>query len=144
MYKTITYPIDLKKDDDTYMVTFPDFPEAITYGETKEEALERAVDCLDTALAYRIKDKEEIPSSSSVKVKNKKTITASALMAAKVMLYQEMHRLKVNKAELGRRLHMDKKQIDRMVEPWHKSTLSQLEKAFAALGERLVVSIKAA
>ncbi len=34
------YPVRLTRDDNnTVMVTFPDVPQAVTYGDTEEEAL---------------------------------------------------------------------------------------------------------
>jgi hypothetical protein len=37
---TMRYPVTLSKDDNgTFLVRFADVPEAITYGDTKEEAL---------------------------------------------------------------------------------------------------------
>jgi len=33
-------------------VTFPDIPEAITFGENESEALKQAVDALETALSF--------------------------------------------------------------------------------------------
>ena len=41
------YPLTLKRDDNnTFLVTFPDVPAAVTYGDTKEEALSNALDAL--------------------------------------------------------------------------------------------------
>ena len=40
----IRYRVKLTPDDnDTFLVTSPDFPEVITFGETREEALHYAV-----------------------------------------------------------------------------------------------------
>jgi hypothetical protein len=39
----LPYPVTLTPDDnDAILVTFPDVPQAITFGDTVEEALERA------------------------------------------------------------------------------------------------------
>lgn len=45
------YPVKLTHDkvDGGYVVTFPDIPEAITQGETVEEALDMAREALETA-----------------------------------------------------------------------------------------------
>jgi antitoxin HicB len=43
------YPVILTPDDGTVLVTFPDVPEAITFGANAEEALSHAVDALETA-----------------------------------------------------------------------------------------------
>ena len=42
------YPVTLTPDPDGgFVVTFPDWPEAITQGETRDQALEEAADCLE-------------------------------------------------------------------------------------------------
>ena len=38
------YPIILTQDDNTLLVTSPDFPECTTFGDDWEEAVARAVD----------------------------------------------------------------------------------------------------
>ena len=70
-------------------VIFPDIPEAITCGETREEALLQAVDCLETALAFKVKESETIPLPSKRK-RGMVNIAVSSLVAAKVLLYLEM------------------------------------------------------
>ena len=50
------YAVRLSKDDNgTFLATVPDVPGAITYGETKAEALERAVDAVLTVFDERQK-----------------------------------------------------------------------------------------
>ena len=50
------YPALLAPDEDEgdLVVTFRDLPEAITQGETVEEALTEAADCLAEAIANRV------------------------------------------------------------------------------------------
>lgn len=58
------YPILLiKQEEEGYLVRFPDFPEAITQGEDKKEALLEAADCLEEAIANRIIKGLDIPKS---------------------------------------------------------------------------------
>jgi antitoxin HicB len=49
------YPVNLTPDDGTVLVTFPDVPEAITFGMDEDEALLQAVDALETALSFYVK-----------------------------------------------------------------------------------------
>lgn len=48
-------------DNGTILVTFLDFPEAATFGDTEAEAHARAADALETAIEARITDREGIP-----------------------------------------------------------------------------------
>ena len=50
----LSYPIDLEDDDGTVLATSPDFPELTTFGDDRDEALERAIDALEEAIAARI------------------------------------------------------------------------------------------
>ena len=63
------YPVTLTNDEGTVLVTFPDFPEGITYGEDREDALMRASDALETVIIGRMTDREEIPAPSKGKVR---------------------------------------------------------------------------
>ena len=59
------YPATLTPDPTGgFVVTFRDWPEeAITQGDSLEEALLEAADCLEEAVAARIDDRGEIPAS---------------------------------------------------------------------------------
>ncbi len=48
----LNYPVDIIDSTQGFTIQFVDVPEAITYGETLEEALENAVDCIDTAVEF--------------------------------------------------------------------------------------------
>lgn len=54
--QTFVYPALLTPDEDDggFVVTFRDLPEAITQGDSVEEALLQARDCLEEAFANRI------------------------------------------------------------------------------------------
>ena len=57
----VIYPALFEKEDSRYNVTFPDLPEAITCGDTLEQAIEMAKECLGLCLDVRKENKEEIP-----------------------------------------------------------------------------------
>ena len=62
------YPATLTPDPDGgFTVTFRDVPEAITEGDTRDEALMRAEDALESALAMYIAAKEPLPKASAAK-----------------------------------------------------------------------------
>jgi antitoxin HicB len=135
------YPVRLERDDnDTILVSFPDFPEAHTFGDTEAEALTHAVDALATVVDGYIKDRRDIPLPSAVATKHR--VTLPAMVDMKVELYRNMRRAKVNKSELARRLDVHPPQVDRLLEVHHGSKLDQLEAAFSALGKRLVVGVE--
>jgi antitoxin HicB len=61
------YPVVLIKDHDGFVVTFPDFPEGITQGDTVEEALYMAEDCLKLIIETRLDFQEKIPEPLDIK-----------------------------------------------------------------------------
>lgn len=135
------YPITLERDDnETLLVSFPDFPEAHTFGKDEADAIDHARDALATVIDAYIKDKRDIPLPSAKITRCR--VTMPALVAAKVRLYETMRASKVGKAELARRLDWHLPQVDRLLEMTHASQLGQVEAAFHVLGKRLIVGIE--
>ncbi len=133
----LAYPIELDQDDNgTLAVSFPDFPEAHTFGVGKAEALERAQDALVTIIDEYVRRWKPVPPPSA----GRSRVAVPALTAAKLQLYGIMQREGIGKAELARRLHCYPAQVDRLFNLFHQSRLDQLERAFAAVGRQLVVT----
>ena len=82
----LAYPVWLADDDGTVLVTSPDFPELATFGDDREEAMARAVDALEEAIAARLAAKETIPAPSKGDVR----ATVPTLTAIKALLHQGM------------------------------------------------------
>ena len=134
------YPVVLTPDDnDTVFVTFPDFPEAHTFGDDKVEALTRAVDALETIIDAYIRDRRLVPMPSAIKGE---WVVLPALVDAKVQIYNSMLQQRVGKAELARRLKVHLPQVDRLLDLRHGSKVDQLEAAADALGGRLVITFE--
>jgi len=135
------YPVELKPDDNaTLLVTFPDVPEAISFGDTREEALLHARDALETALAMYIDERRDLPRPGPVK--GRPTVSPEALECAKLAIYAAMREQGVHKAELARRLHWHMPQVDRLLDLRHASRLAQIEQAAASLGKRVELRIR--
>lgn len=138
----LRYPVTLKRDtNNTVLVSFPDVPEAHTFGEDEAEALLRAVDALETALGLYVDDRRDVPVPSGVKRRGK-AVTLPALTEAKLSLYMAMRARGVGKAEMARRLNWHLPQVDRLLDLTHASRLDQLEQAFRALGKVLCVEVR--
>jgi antitoxin HicB len=136
------YRLDIRKDTNgTYLASFPDLPGVHTFGTTKAEALERATDAFLTGVEFMIRTRRSVPAP---KAEGGTRLQVSALVASKIELHNLMLENDVNRAELSRRLHMHRPQVDRLVNLRHGSTLDQLEAAFGALGQRLEISVRKA
>ncbi|MBF0178370.1 MAG: type II toxin-antitoxin system HicB family antitoxin [Magnetococcales bacterium] len=134
------YPVELTNDDGTVLVSFPDVPEAHTFGEDNAEALLRARDALETALEFYIDDRKPLPKPSPAD--GRPTVRPEALTCAKLAVYQAMQETGVRKAELAQRLHWHLPQVDRILNLRHASRLDQVEMALEALGKRIVLSVQ--
>ncbi|MBN2854938.1 MAG: type II toxin-antitoxin system HicB family antitoxin [Halothiobacillaceae bacterium] len=132
-----TYPATLVPDeiDGGFTVIFRDLPEAITQGDTIEECLLEAADCLEEAIAARIDDGLAIPAPSEAN-KDEKLIPVPLQTAMKAALYLAMREMGISKAELARRLQVDEKEARRILDPRHGTRLPMLERALTALGKR--------
>ena len=139
----LRYRVKLSKDTNgTILVEVPDVPGAVTFGEDREEALQRAPDAIETVLIGYMADHRDIPVPRAGS--KGPFATLPALTEAKLALYQSMRAAGVGKAALARRLNCHMPQIDRLVDLRHASRLDQLEAAFRALGKRLSVEIREA
>ena len=142
MLRQFIYPADVKRDEAGYFfVTFPDFPEAGTDGETLEEALAEAADCLAEAVAGRIARTENIPKATR-KQKGQYAIAIPAQIAAKAALYLAMKETRINKSDLARRLGRDVKEVRQLLNPKQPSEIQRIEEALAAIGQELVVGVQ--
>lgn len=134
------YPVTLSKDDNgTFLVSFPDVPDAVTFGETKDEALGHARDALLTVFDAYMRDRRDIPAPSA---RAGVFVELPALETSKVELYRAMRSRKVGKAELARRLDWHLPQVDRVLNVRHGSQIDQLEAALSVLGKKLVVTVE--
>ena len=79
------YPATLTKDGGTFLVTFRDVPEAITFGADKKEALLNAVDALETGLSFYVESCRPLPLPSKAK-RGEITVSAAALERATLVL----------------------------------------------------------
>lgn len=85
------FPARFKKDPDGgYVISFRDLPEAISQGESIDDCLHEAADCLEEAITGRIDDNLDIPESSKPQ-KQEKMILLPVQTAIKAALYFLMY-----------------------------------------------------
>ena len=140
----LRYPVTLKRDtNESILVSFPDVPEAHTFGDDEDEALMHAIDALETALSMYVDDRRNLPAPGRIR-RGQKFVTLPALTEAKLALYAAMRERGVGKAEMARRLNCHLPQVDRLLDLMHASRLDQLEAAFRVLGKQLCVEVREA
>ncbi|SRR5579883_613373 len=137
----VLYPAIFTYDraEKRYTVHFPDLSEAVTEGETIEEALFNASEVLTLTLEGRIDEGIEIPKPSHRR-KGAKLIAPSA--RAQAALLMRWAKGEHSTAEIARALNTSWPAVARLEDPHHWPNLRQLERAAAAIGQRLVISLE--
>jgi len=128
------YPVTFDCDETGCAVMFPDIPEALTGGDTREEALAMAQDALVTALDFYFEDRREIPPPSS---QGEAFVEVPASVAAKVLLLNAVVQSGVSNAELARMIDTRPQEVTRILDLHHSTKIDTIQKALAALGKTL-------
>jgi antitoxin HicB len=138
--KTYRFPAEFARaEEGGFVITFPDFPEAITQAESFEEGLEEAEDALDEAITGRINTGRSIPEPSGIR-KGQVAIPVPAQTAFKAALWEEIHDL--SKVEFAARLGIDEKEVRRLLDPHHPSKLPRIAEILERVGKRIVVQVQ--
>jgi antitoxin HicB len=133
------FPARLKATGGTVVVSFRDLSEAITEGRDRNDALAEAIDCLDTALLFRLKEDAPIPEPSRP-VRGEILVPASPGVAAKIAFARAFAQSGLTRVALAKKLGVRETEIRRMLDPDHGTKLDRLDRAMRALGRRLVVT----
>ena len=137
------YPIDLHKErDGGFSITFPDFDEAFTDGDTFAEALHEAADCLEEALAGRIARREDIPPASPAQ--GRPAVVPGAVLAAKTALYETLRKERLSNSAFAVAMGIHESEVRRLLDPRHATKIGRLEEALARFGKRLVITVEEA
>jgi antitoxin HicB len=121
------------------LLQFVDVPEAHTSAATEAAAGDQALDCLVAALGGYIKLGREIPRPSPAR--ERPVVNLPPLVAAKLALYEAMRAQGVTRSELARRLGLQENAVRRLLDLDHRSHIDQIDRALAALGQRLEVRV---
>jgi antitoxin HicB len=131
------YPVILTPlDNGDVMARLPDVPEALTYGENDAFALEWSRDALEVALSGYMDEHRDIP-APSVPAPGQHTVSPSPMAGVKLTLYQAMRDQRISQLRLASLLHCDARQVRRLLDLDHQSTVNQLVDAAEVLGFRL-------
>jgi antitoxin HicB len=129
-----------RDEDGRHLVTFPDFPEALTDGGTIEEALAEASDALSVALMQRLKRGEDLPPPSTAR-RGEYQVAPEPTVALKYALRMATRGISAPAATLANRLNIDHKEARRLLDPEFPSKVPRLSAALRAFGLSTVVSV---
>lgn len=135
----IRYPAKIEPQDDQFFVQFVDFENVFTCGETMEDALLNASEVLSVMLEVMLDDGQKI-AAPSLNVKNAHYIAPDAKTQAALLV--RMARGERSLADLARALQTSWPAAKRLEDARHWPTLRALDRAAAALGKRLILSME--
>ena len=136
----IRYPATVEaQEDGRFFVQFLDFPDSFTEGHTMEEALFNASEVLSAMLAWRVDENKTIAGPGQ-KVEGTHQIAPDAKTQAAMLL--RLARGERSLSDLARALETSWPAAKRLEDPTHWPSLKTLERAAAALGKRLVLTLE--
>lgn len=134
------YPAKFEPQEPSgYFVQFIDIPEAITQGETLEECLFNGAEVLSAMLEEYIESGKDIPFPSE-SIQDAYYIAPDVKIQSALLI--KWARGDKSLAEIARALDTSWPAAQRLEDPHHWATLRQLDKAAAALGKKLVLSLE--
>ncbi len=137
----VLYPATIHYDESEkrYTVFFADLPEAITEGETLDEALFNASEVLTLTLEGRMDEDLDIPRPSAPEVDSYLISPNARTQAALLMRWAKGSH---TTSEIARTLNTSWPAVARLENPHHWPNLKQLDRAAAVMGQRLVISLE--
>lgn len=136
----IRYPATIEQQPDgAWFVRFIDLPDTFTEGQSEEEALFNAAEVLSAMLAWRLDEAKEVPAPGQ-RIEGAHYIAPDAKTQAAMLL--RLARGERSLSELARALETSWPAAKRLEDPTHWPSLKTLDRAAAALGKRLVLSLE--
>ena len=136
----IRYPATVVlQADGSFLVQFVDLADTFTEGHTRDEALFNAAQVLSAMLAWRLDEAKEVPAPSQ-RVKGATYIAPDAKTQAAMLL--RLARGERSLSDLARALQTSWPAARRLEDPGHWPSLKTLDRAAAALGKRLVLTLE--
>ena len=123
-----------------WLVRFPEIPEALTEGETEEEARINAIDCVIAALEGYMKAGRPIPRPSPSHLGLNRTVLPS-LVTAKLAVYETMRRRRWSKVKLARALGVAENSVRRLLDLRHSSHMGIIDTALAKMNAELSIDL---
>lgn len=132
----LIYPARITKDGGTFLVTFPDLENIVTYGLTIEEAIQNAEEALNGCLASDFERNFSVPVPSAITGEELHPIHVAPHIAVAIMLRQL--RGEKSQVEIARHLNITYQVYQRLENPRKANpTIKTLEKIARAFGKQV-------
>jgi len=131
----------LKKSDGVYLVSFPDFKNITTYGETKEEALFNAAEALNGAIESDFERGFTLPEPSRIKKTNAHAIEVQP----HIEIAYQLKKLRKDQSQIqvAKKLGISYQAYQKLENPRKcNPTIKTLERIGDVLGKKLKIAFK--
>ena len=132
-----------RQENGWWLVRFPKVPEALTEGETEEEARTNAIDCVITALEGYMKAGRPIPRPPAPGPGRDRAVLPS-LVTAKLAVYETMRKRGWSKTRLAKELGVPENSVRRLLDLRHSSQMGIVDAALAKMNAELPIALPSA
>jgi antitoxin HicB len=129
-----------RQENGWWLVRFPEVPEALTDGETEQEARANALDCLIAALEGYMKQGRPLPRESAEPLDEDRAVLPS-LVTAKLAVYETMRVRGWSKLRLAKELGVPENSVRRLLNLRHQSQMGMIDQALAKMGAELPIDL---
>ena len=129
-----------RQENGWWLVRFPRVPEALTEGETEEEARINAIDCVITALEGYMKAGRPIPRPSAPGPGRDRAVLPS-LVTAKLAVYETMRKRGWSKTRLAKELGVPENSVRRLLDLRHSTQMGIVDAALAKMSAELPIGL---
>jgi antitoxin HicB len=129
-----------RQENGWWLVRFPGIPEALTEGETEQEARANAVDCVVTALEGYMKAGEPLPREGAEHSGPDRAVLPS-LVTAKLAVYETMRARGWSKVKLAKELGMPENSVRRLLDLHHSSHMWIIDEALTKMKAELSIDL---
>ncbi len=129
-----------RQENGWWLIRFPGIPEALTEGETQEEARANAFDCVIAALAGYMKAGKPLPREGAAHSARNRAVLPS-LVTAKLAVYETMRTRGWSKLKLAKQLGMPENSVRRLLDLRHSSHMWIIDEALARMNAELTIDL---
>jgi len=129
-----------RQENGWWLVRFPGIPEALTEGETEEEARANARDCVIAALEGYMKAGKPLP-RAGVRHSGLDRAVLPSLVTAKLAVYETMRGRGWSKLKLAKELGMSENAVRRLLDLHHSSHMWVIDEALAKMNAELPIDL---
>ena len=129
-----------RQENGWWLIRFPGIPEALSEGETEEEARANAVDCVISALEGYMKARRPLPREGAGHFGSNRAVLPS-IVTAKLAVYETMRANGWSNVRLAKELGVPENSVRRLLDLRHSSHMWIIDEALAKMNAELPIDL---